>query len=433
MKQDIVTFLRDKRILILGYGREGQSVLRFIQANLPDADVAIADQNPITVDNLTCFCGPDYLSHCADYDLIIKSPGVAIKDALDSATRAKITSSTDLFLRFCRNLTVGVTATKGKSTTASLIHHILTANHQPSILAGNIGKPCLDIIDDLAHDTIVVLEISGHQLEFIQASPHVAILLNLYEEHFDHFAQPADYFTAKKQIYRYQNADDLLIYGDIFQHATHEEIDRLPMHKIDLYHDHIVDFDKIKTSLIGAHYRYDICAAIATCEHFGLSETACLDAVATFHGLPHRLEYIGTFQGIKFYNDSIATAQEATIGALKAIPDVDTLILGGMNRGIDYHPLVNYLRQHPVAHIFLLPNTNDAFRKIFAEAPYAGTLTDVANLQEAVQQSFIVTQNGHSCLLSPSAPSYNQYKNFEERGEDFRKQVATYAKKNINE
>lgn len=428
MKHDIIDFLSGHSILILGFGREGKSFLNFLQANLPDAKVAIADQNDIQVDGVETFCGPDYLSHVADFDIIVKSPGVSIKDQLDDSQKAKITSCTDLFLRFCQNPIIGVTGTKGKSTTSSLVYHILRENQHDAIFAGNIGKCCFDIIDDLHENTVVVLEISCHQLEYVQASPHIAILLNLYEEHFDHYAKPDDYFTAKKNIFHFQHSNDLLIYGDIFQHAHHEEIDAMPMHKIDLMHDHIVDFDKIQTTLIGEHYKYDIAAAIAACEELGLSEEQCLTAVSSFKGLRHRLEFVGEFNHIKFYNDSIATAQEAVISAIKAVPDTDTIILGGMDRGLNYSPLVEFIRHSKIRNVILLPETDASFQRIFDEAPFSQNIVHVANMQEAVMTAYQLTAEGHSCLLSPAAASYNSYKNFEERGDDFCRLVTECAK-----
>ena len=428
MKHDIIDFLKDKSLLILGFGREGKSFLRFVQDNLPEAHIAVADQNEVQIDNIETFCGDNYLTHVDDFDIVIKSPGVAVKNELNASQKAKITSCTDLFLRFCQNPIIGVTGTKGKSTTASLTYHILHKNQRNAIFAGNIGKPCFDIIDEIESNTIIVLELSCHQLEYVQASPHVAILLNLYEEHFDHYAKPEDYFNAKKNIFHFQHSNDLLIYGDIFQHAHQEEIDALPMHKINLLQDHIVDFSKIKTSLIGEHYKYDIAAAIAACEEFGLSEEQCLQAVASFKGLRHRLEFVGEFQGIKFYNDSIATAQEAVIQAINAVPNTDTIILGGMDRGLDYHPLVDFIRHSNIRNVILLPDTDATFQRIFDEAPYSQNVLHVTNLEEAVKISFEATAEGHSCLLSPAAASYGFFKNFEERGDVFCQLVQKYAK-----
>ena len=428
MKEQIINLLRNKSILILGFGREGRSSYNFIRKELPEAIIAIADQNSITdenvVKNTTIISGDNYLEACKDYDIVLKAPGVIIKDSLDQATKAKITSQTDLFMRIYRDQIIGVTGTKGKSTTSSLIHHVLSHAGFDSKLVGNIGKPCFDIIDEIKPETQIVYELSAHQLEFIQASPHIAVLLNIYEEHFDHYTTPDDYYQAKKNIYRYQTTNDLLIYGDIYQHATPEELDQAKSYKIDITRTEIVPPSQIHTKLIGEHNMRNIQVAAAIAYALRINGETFSEAVASFEPLPHRLEYVGTFHNIKFYNDSIATAQEATINAIKAINDVDTLILGGMDRGLDYHPLVNFLRNSGVRNIILLPETDAIFQKLFAEDHYRQGLFIVRNMKEAVQKAYEVTEPTHSCLLSPAAASYNSYKNFEERGNDFKNQVS---------
>lgn len=422
MKEQIIEKLRGQKILILGFGREGKSTLAFLNRELPDAEIAIADINSIedeSVVKYTTFTGPDYLNCCKDYNVIIKAPGVSIKNDLPDSEKAKITSQTDLFLQAYRNQTIGITGTKGKSTTSSLIYHILQKTGKKSVLVGNIGKPCFDFLDEITPETIVVFEISAHQLEYVKASPHYAILLNIYEEHFDHYATPEDYYSAKKNIFRLQQTGDLLVYGDIFQHTTQAELDAVPSFKIDIEKTEVVPKNQIKTTLLGEHNLKNIEAAAAVAYALRIDGEAFLDAVASFQGLPHRLQYVGTFRGIKFYNDSIATAQEATINAVKAVGDVDTLILGGMDRGLDYHPLVDFLKHSNVRNILLLPDTGAKIEQIFAEDRYVQGLIHVKNMEEAVKMAYEVTNPSQSCLLSPAAASYGFYKDFQERGEDY--------------
>ncbi len=424
MKSQIIDFLRDKKILILGFGREGKSSLDFIRRELPQAEVAIADQQEIVVENTTVISGENYLDACKDYDLILKAPGVIIKDYLDTETKSKITSQTDLFMRVFSRQIIGVTGTKGKSTTSSLIYHVLKSAGRDAQLVGNIGKPCFDILDEITDQTAIVFELSAHQLEYIQASPHIAVLLNIYEEHFDHYTTPNDYYGAKKNIYKYQTPDDLLIYGDIFQHATIDEIDAAQSMKIDITKTEIFPRDQIRTKLIGEHNQLNIQVAAAIAYAYKINGEDFKQAVASFQPLPHRLEYVGTFRGIKFYNDSIATAQEAVINAIKALGDVDTIILGGMDRGLDYHPLVNFIRETNIRNVILLPATNERFQQTFDEREYSQKLIHVKNMREAVEQAYAITATDKSCLLSPAAASYGFYKNFEERGEDFKNLVS---------
>ena len=331
-----------------------------------------------------------------------------------------------MFLRFCKNTIIGVTGTKGKSTTTSLIHHILKTASKNTLLVGNIGIACFDAIEQIQEDTIIVFEISCHQLEFVTASPKIAILLNLYEEHFDHYAKPEDYFTAKKNIYKFQGPEDTLIYGDIFQHASREEIAHLPMHKIDLFKDSIAEDSEIHTHLVGQHNMVNIRAAIAACEAAGLSKEDILPTIESFQGLPHRMQFVGEYKNIKFYNDSIATAQEAVINAITALKDVDTLLLGGMDRGLNYQKLVDFLRNSSVRNIILLPETEQVFQRLFNEAPFSQNLIPVTNMDEAVKMAYQLTAKHHICLLSPAAASYNTYKNFEERGNDYMSLVRSH-------
>lgn len=425
MKNDIIQYLRNKSILILGYGKEGKSALAFIQENLPNNAVAVADKEPISIDGVLCFSGADYLRHCHDFDVIIKSPGVEIKNLISEEDKEKITSLSDLFLCFCQNPIIGITGTKGKSTTSSLVYHILTTCGKNAVLTGNIGQACFDVIDKLDYETIVVFELSCHQLEFVKASPHISILLNLYEEHFDHYATPEDYFRAKKNIYRFQTSEDILIYGDIFEHTSREEIAALDAETIEISTIPIKD-DEIETTLLGEHNYNDIRAAIRACQGFGLSKQQCLEAVKSFRGLPHRLEYVGEYEGITFYNDSIATAQEATINAVQALGDVNTLILGGMDRGISYEHLVDFLRDSSVRNVILLPNTTKRFMDLFNASSYKQRLFSAKDMQAAVDIAFKETEKGKICLLSPAAASYGFYKNFAERGEDYIKKIQEY-------
>ncbi len=427
MKEQIINQLRDKTILILGFGREGRSSLQFIYDNIPHAVVAIADQNPIdddVVKNTTVISGDNYLSACEDYDIILKAPGVIIKDELSAETKAKITSQTDLFMQTYHQQVIGVTGTKGKSTTSSLIHHVLSNAGFDSQLVGNIGKPCFDIIDSITPQTAIVFELSAHQLEYIKASPYISVLLNIYEEHFDHYSTPDDYYNAKKNIFKYQSENDILIYGDIFQHCTEAEIESVKATKINILQNQFIAPEKVRTKLLGEHNMRNIQVVAAIARIFNIDENVFLKAVESFQPLPHRLEYVGTFRNIKFYNDSIATAGEAVINAIRTLGDVDTIILGGMDRGLDYHPLVDAIRNSSIRNVILLPATIERFQNTFAENHYIQGLFAVKDMKEAVEKAYELTQPSKSCLLSPAAASYGFYKNFEERGEDYKKLIS---------
>ena len=433
MKDKIIKFLTGKKILILGFGREGKSAYKFIKENnIKYSSLGIADKNEITIDeNIKLHIGEDYLNSTKEYDLVIKSPGIIIKDYIDDIEKEKITSLTDIFLMFCENKIVGITGTKGKSTTSSLIYHILKDNNYDALLIGNIGVPCFDVIDKINKDTILVYELSCHQLEYVKASPSISVLLNIYEEHLDHYNGIESYVQCKKNIYKYQNNDDYLIYGDIWKYITKEEIESVKSNKICIDDNPLnIDYSKIETSLIGDHNKKNIITAIIVTNILGVNVNEALRSVKSFKGLEHRLEYVGEYNNIKFYNDSIATAQEAVINAVKSLKNVDTIILGGMDRGIDYTLLVKFLSTSSVENIILFPNTNIRIQNLFRNYTTNKHILSVNNMEEAVKMSYEVTKDNKICLLSPAAASYGFYLNFEKRGEHFKQLVRDYGNNN---
>jgi UDP-N-acetylmuramoylalanine--D-glutamate ligase len=335
----IIEFLKDKKIAILGFGREGKSSFQFIRNYLPDKHLSIHDQNIVEVNdsNVTIVSGENYLQNLNDYDIILKTPGISFANLNYFIAPEKISSQTALFLQYYGNQTIGITGTKGKSTTTSLIHHILQQNHKKTVLAGNIGVPFFDIMEQIDKETVVVAELSAHQLEFVHHSPHIALLLNLYQEHLDHFNSFSSYMQEKLNITKYQNENDILVYNEDDEWIT----------KLLTQHNFTREFypysNRVKNS-----------AAFTTCRLFGLSDEEIATATASFIPLEHRQEFVGEKHGIRFYNDSIATVPEATIHALETLAEVDTLLLGGFDRGINYEILYDYLQRNPVQNIVFM-------------------------------------------------------------------------------
>ena len=347
-EQELKRLLENRRILVAGYGREGKSAERLIQRLVPEASYTIAMQ-------VECGKWKDESGEWHEdwpFDMVIKSPG--IPNCHLSPFTFHLTSLTDLFLQVYGDLTIGVTGTKGKSTTASLIHHLLPG----SILAGNIGIPLFDILDELKEDSIVVAELSCHQLENIHRGPHIALLLNLFQEHLDHYENYMGYKMAKMQIGLKQRE------GDHFFYCTdNEELCSLiektknqigsSLHPYSLATPTDEERALLKACpLEGEHNRSN---ALVACRVASLVTRQQLSTfnfqLSTFKGLRHRLERVGIYAGITWYDDSISTIPAATIAAVKALPRVDTLILGGFDRGIDYSPLVEFLKEHPVKNL----------------------------------------------------------------------------------
>ncbi len=426
MKDLIINVLRDKNILIAGFGREGKSTFNFIQKNLPSTKVSVADKNENAVNDINpqlihqFFSGPDYLSHIRDFDLVIKTPGISLKDI--NVHGVNITSQTDIFLQAFHSQTVGITGTKGKSTTSSLIYHILITSQRDALLAGNIGIPIFDIIDDIKPSTTVVMELSAHQLQFIHQAPHTGLLLNVFEEHLDHFGTFQNYQNAKLNILRKMNVDD-----NAFIHS-----DLLPL--TSEFRCTSVAFDKSATPFIsgdyplqGSHNVLNMKAASLACLSLGLTPDEINNGLHSFKPLEHRLENLGSFNGISFFNDSISTIPQATIAALSTLKHVDFLILGGFDRGIDYQPLATFLNENPVKHIFLTGKAGESIDLQLKKVDYQGMRYHFDELKEVFSSLRQLHQGQEICLLSPAAASYDRYKNFEERGKLFKSLAQQFA------
>jgi UDP-N-acetylmuramoylalanine--D-glutamate ligase len=309
---------------------------------------------------------------------------------------------------------VGVTGTKGKSTTVSLITHFLKAVGKKTLLIGNIGVPAFDMIDAIEKDTIIVYELSAHQLEYLHRSPHIAVLLNVFPEHLDYFYSYNNYCKAKFNIYKFQNKEDCLI-------ANESLISKIPDRKhrfIEVSHD-TYDLKIKKSPLMGDHNIININAALLAANEVGVSINDAINSLDSFMSLPHRLENIGEFRGITFINDSISTVPESTIAAVKAFGNIDTLILGGYDRRLDYSQLIEFLETSNIRNFIFLGMAGDRMFDIF------GTDTTKRLFKaNSIESAFkIIVQNtakGSICLLSPAAASYDQFHNFEHRGDTFK-------------
>lgn len=416
--------LRGKRVLILGFGREGKSSLAFIKKYLPHAEVGIADkneaafkdlvENPDASNNPKLYFGDNYFDAINDYDIVLKTPGISLlgKDVDIS----KITSQTDLFLDEFHDQIIGITGTKGKSTTSTLIYHLLKESGKDAILAGNIGIPIFDIIEHINNKSIIVFELSAHQLQFIHRSPHIGILLNVFEEHLDHFGTFGAYRDAKLNIIRKMDERDWAVTNTEFCY----EADLMMVHSLNYqYYDFDVNWDEMP--LKGDHNRLNVKAALCAIHAFGIPVDEVLPYLYTFQPLEHRQELVGTFKGVTFYNDSISTIPQAAIAALQTIKNVTFLLLGGFDREIDYSPLIEYLTKNPIKHILYTGKAGQRMFEMLQSAGYKGDIKNFKDLNEAFEIIKSLSKPGDVCLLSPAAASYDQYRNFEERGRFFKK------------
>lgn len=490
--------IKDKKVLILGFGREGQSTLKlFLEAGTAK-ELAIGDIKELSAKDLetlkgldasdeemvgsgreaslskllevTFVCGADYQKAIDEYDLVMKSPGIVLEKPPEEH-KAEILSQMQLFFEFYRDRIIGITGTKGKSTTTTLLHHILQESQIPAVLAGNIGIPVFDVVHEIEEDSLLILELSCHQLEYMTVSPKLGVLLNIYEEHLDHYGTMEKYIASKEKIYVNQLAGDLLYVHPsvapkensyrgtcVFVEAETEENaevkkdvadrevditlsdgdDESVVNRTDtadvilrgtkiFYCDRSFEIPTGKINLLGAHNYLDIAFVYGICCDLGISDGQFENGLISYVPLPHRLQYIGTVDGVAYYDDSISTIDETTIQALNTIGNADTVLIGGMDRDISYVNLEEYLASSKVAHIILMEATGKRiYREIMENMPdFAGKerLYVVEHLQEAVALAKEITQKGGSCILSPAAASYGIFKDFEKRGECFKKLV----------
>ena len=409
----ILNRLRGKRILILGFGREGRSSLAFVKKYLPEAQVAVADKNPL--EGVT-HSGDQYLKAIYDYDIVIKTPGISLKDV--DVKGVEITSQTDLFLNQFHSQTIGISGTKGKSTTTSLIYHLLKESGHDAILTGNIGIPCFDSMEQIRPNSIVVYELSAHQLEYVHNSPRVGVLLNVFEEHLDHFGTFERYKQAKFNLLRFMGADDYAVVHDsLLMETLALGVNNVTFSRM------VFDIDEEALPILGPHNLLNAKAALCACSAYGIDVREVIPHLYTFKPLEHRLEPVGTYGGVTFVNDSISTIPQAAIAACQTLGKVDFLLLGGFDRDIDYTPLVDYMVEHPVPHLLFTGKAGERMMAMMKSRGVVSNLVVYHNMEEAFDYLMSYAKPGDVCLLSPAASSYDQYKNFEERGRKF-KQLA---------
>jgi UDP-N-acetylmuramoylalanine-D-glutamate ligase len=412
-----------KSVLLLGFGREGRSSFRFFRKHYPALKLAVADKNPALAEEkwpVDYHLGPDYLKYAADYDVVIKSPGVKVT-GIPQEILQRFTSQTDLFLREFGSRITGITGTKGKSTTAGLIHHLLNRSGRKAILMGNIGLPAFDFLEKMKPEDILVYELSAHQLEMVHNSPHRGVLVNIFPEHLDYFGSFEAYKKAKMNIFRFQQPGDMAFCGI--------GMPGLPdCRRADVLENRF-DADRLLqlSGLHGLHNKGNILLAFRVLESFGIDVAGLPAALEGFRPLPHRLEYAGRFGGVDFYNDSISTVPQSTIAAVKSIPGVDTLILGGFDRGLDYQFLVDFLLSSDVRNFFFLGKAGRRMYDLFRTSEIEKNLFPVNDLSE-VFETLKRLPEVSCCLLSPAAASYDQFHNFEHRGDRFKALAQRFEK-----
>jgi len=419
------------KIAIAGYGVEGEANYRYWLTR-PGADVTIVDEaddpsHPLPVGAKTLL-GPGAFEQLADFDIVVRTAGLAPRKI---KTNGMIWSGTNEFFDKCPAEIIGVTGSKGKGTTASLIASILRAAGRKVWLVGNIGEPALDILSQIEPSDIIVYELSSFQLWDLEQSPHTAVVLYIEQEHLDVHADMAEYVAAKANIARYQTVDDILIFYNENKHAqsiaalsTAVKVgypSQLTAHikEGSFYNGEqkICSVDVLQ--LRGEHNHLNAIAAIDAVWQYTQDSAVIASGLAAFAGLPHRLSFVGSHNGVDYYDDSIATTPTAAIAALKAFSQPKVMILGGSSKGSDFSELAEELVYHEATVLLI----GDEAETIAAACLNAGfddfeIMHDVT-MADVVNRAAELAAPGSIVLLSPAAASFGLFKNYTDRGNQF--------------
>ena len=424
----------DTAVAVFGYGIEGRSALAWLRRLGCRRVRVLSEVRPDELDDgIAWIAQSDIDAALSGVDLVIKSPGIKPSQPLLLAARergVRTTSATALFVERARAAglaVIGVTGSKGKSTTATLIARTLEAASVPTVLVGNIGRAALDVLEDVVSNRpVIVVELSSYQTHDLTVGPSVAVITRLFPEHLDWHGGVEPYYAAKLKIAVTQREDDVTIWNaadpELARRAPFGPARHVP------YGLGPAGFSDARMLLRGPHNRLNARAALYAAEIFGAVPSHLEGVLASFPGLPHRLEDLGVFGGVRWINDSIATAPEAAVAALDAFADeVQTYIGGGTDRGFDFAPLARALVSRGLPHVILLPPGGPCLLAAITDLdPAAGARAHVASdLAEAVTLAARLAPRGSTVLFSPASPSYGVYKNFEERGDRFRGFVQT--------
>ncbi len=422
------------KIAIAGFGLEGESNYKYWSIDKAN-DITIVDQKKPERDipyNTKTLIGEDVLDQLQDFDLVVRTAGLAPRKI---KTNGKIWSATNEFFSKCPAPIIGVTGSKGKGTTASLITSILQRSGRNVWLLGNIGQPSLDVLGDIQQSDIVVYELSSFQLWDLQASPYIAVVLFIEQEHQDVHTSMEDYVNAKANITKYQNESGLLIYNKSNEYANfiakgsqaqligYPDITTAHVDSGNFYYNEqfICSVDNLK--IIGKHNYDNACAAIDAVWHFTQDIAVITDGLNAFTGLPHRLEFVREVDGVKYYDDSIATTPNAAIAALRSFDKSKVIILGGSSKGSNFTELGIELTNHNAQAILI----GDEAENIAIACKNAGfsnfEIMKNPTMEKIVIRASRISMPGGIVLLSPAGASFGLFKNYADRGDQFKASV----------
>ena len=441
--------LHQRRIALLGLGVENRALARFLHARqIPFAVCDVRDPATPVEGVQQWRIGEGYLDDLTDFDLLFRTPGLPALDPRLCAARrcgVEVSSQTQLFLQLCPAPVLGITGTKGKGTTTALLHALLATDPSVRIFSGgNIGRPPIEFMDELQPTDRVVLELSSFQLQDLDQSPHIAVVLSVTEDHLDYHADRAEYVAAKKSICRYQTTGDILVvnrdcptartFADESLAAlwtfstTGPSIPGAWIADGQLWAccpgaQPIAICPVADLSLRGQHNWSNAAAAVAGALAFGVPATHFAEAIRSFEGLPHRLEYVAERDGVTYYNDSLATTVDATCAALRAFDASLLLIAGGASKGADFSALGTAIAAGHIRAVLLIGREAPRIAAAVQQAGAGGIIHCCRDLPQALDAARRLAQTGDVVLLSPACASFDQFASYAERGDLFKRLV----------
>jgi UDP-N-acetylmuramoylalanine--D-glutamate ligase len=431
------------KIAILGYGREGQAAYAYWST--ADNQLTICDQDKALAlpGGATGQLGPTYLEGLEQFDLIVRTPGLYPGEIVAANTATildKVTTGTNEFFTACpSNNIIGVTGTKGKGTTSTLIARLLEAAGKRVHLGGNIGTPALALLQEtIQPDDWVVLELSSFQLSDLKQSPHIGVCLMVVEEHLNWHGSFAEYVTAKMQLFTHQSETDTAIYfsGNTVskQVASAGHGHLIPYYgspgAVVMQGTIMIDGQTICSvsdiQLLGKHNLENVCAALTTVWQISHDVPALRSALTNFQGLEHRLERVREVSGVIYYNDSFAATPDAAAAAMQAVPGMKVMLLGGFDRQLALTPFITAVTTHAnsLRCIVLFGQSADRLAKALEAAGCMNfVVSSATTMPEVVAVASEHAQAGDAVVLSPGFASFDMFKDFEDRGIQFRTAV----------
>lgn len=429
-------------IAIIKFGMQGRSAYEYWRHG---NSITIHDAVPVpdAPDGIATVCGDHYLENLDQYDLIVRSPSVHPNDIVRANSPEilrKVTSNTEEFFKVSptENI-IGITGTKGKGTTTIFITKMLEAAGKRVHMGGNIGIPPLDLLkNEITPEDYVTLELANFQLIDLKQSPRIAVCVTVSPEHLDWHTDTAEYVHAKQQLFAHQAADDTAIFFDASKYSI-EVASVSPGAKIPYFappgayvrEDTIIIDDVVicKTNeikILGRHNWENICAAVTAVWQVTKDVEAIRSVITTLRGLPHRLEEVRTIDGTTYYNDSFAATPLATVAAIHAVKQPKVLIIGGFDRGLDLDDLIESIvdSSSTITKVVLIGAARTRIAEALDKRQFTKyEISEAQTMSDIVATANSYVQPGNAVLLTPGFASFDMFKNFEDRGDQFRDAV----------